>query len=113
MNINDIMNGVSDPLAIETESVFDKEVHLRMKKRNNKKCITIIEGLEGYDIDIEKLKAKVKKYLCCNGVILEDDQGHKVLQLQGDHRTALIEILTKHGVKKESIKFHGFTDMFV
>ena len=34
-----------------------------------------------------------RRMFCCNGIIVEDDDGNKVIQLQGDHREAVQKFL--------------------
>lgn len=46
---------------------------------------------------------------CCNGTIVEHKELGEVIQLQGDHRQRVNEMLAQEGiVKKENIKVHGF-----
>ena len=46
---------------------------------------------------------------CCNGTIVDHNEWGEVIQLQGDHRVRISEMLAEEGiVKKENIKVHGF-----
>ena len=83
-------------------------VHIRMHQRNGRKCITTLEGLP-QDHDFRKILRHTKKLFSCNGSISSDDDGLKVLQLQGDKRKDLRDFLiTQDIVHKEGIKTHGF-----
>jgi translation initiation factor 1 len=83
-------------------------VHIRMHQRNGRKCITTLEGLP-QDHDFKKILRHTKKLFSCNGSISSDDDGLKVLQLQGDKRKDLRDFLIAQDiVHKEGIKTHGF-----
>jgi len=52
---------------------------------------------------------RVLQEFCCNGTIVEHKELGEVIQLQGDHRQRVNEMLAQEGiVKKENIKVHGF-----
>ena len=93
---------------------LDIQVHLRVRKRNAKKCVTTIEGLDHYvdncDLDIKQLLKHIKTKLCCNGSIVEDGETEKhVIQVTGDKRDEIASMLVEHyGVKKSDIIMHGF-----
>ncbi|KAL9650946.1 hypothetical protein ABK040_015049 [Willaertia magna] len=83
-------------------------VHIRVQKRNGKKCITTIEGLPK-NFKFKKLLSSVKHKFCCNGTIVEDEKVGKVLQLSGDQRNNVTEFMLEEGiVTKETLKVHGF-----
>jgi translation initiation factor 1 len=52
----------------------------------------------------------------CNGTIIQDKDMGEVIQLQGDHRTKVMDFLTdkdkskmgKYALQKDHIKIHGF-----
>jgi translation initiation factor 1 len=45
----------------------------------------------------------------CNGTIVDHKEWGEVIQLQGDHRVRISELLAEEGlVKKDNIKVHGF-----
>jgi translation initiation factor 1 len=85
------------------------EVHLRIKQRNGKKCITIIEGLNKAlpdKTDLEKLAKKFRKQFSCSVTIKEEGS---TIELQGDHRAGIQDDLVKQAIcKLEDIKVHGF-----
>jgi translation initiation factor 1 len=83
-------------------------VHIRMQQRNGRKCITTVEGLPE-NHDLKKILKHTKKLFSCNGSISNDDNGLKVLQLQGDKRKELCDFfVTQDIVHEEGIKMHGF-----
>ena len=42
---------------------------------------------------IFRVLKEFRKLFCCNGVVVEDEDGNKVIQLQGDHREAVQKFL--------------------
>jgi translation initiation factor SUI1 len=88
--------------------VLSTMVHIRMQQRNSRKCITTVEGLPEIH-DLKKILKHAKKLLNCNGSISSDDNGFKILQLQGDKRRELCEFFAAQEiVHKDEVKVHGF-----
>ncbi|ORY62872.1 translation initiation factor SUI1 [Leucosporidium creatinivorum] len=84
-----------------------EHIHIRIQQRNGRKTITTLQGVpKAYDP--KKLLKAFKKEFACNGSIVEDDEMGQVIQLQGDQRTKIAEILMEEGIKREVIKVHGF-----
>ncbi|KAL3636771.1 hypothetical protein CASFOL_019070 [Castilleja foliolosa] len=83
-------------------------VHIRIQQRNGKKSLTTVQGLRK-EFSYEKILKDLKKEFCCNGVLVQDKELGKVIQLQGDQRKNVSQFLTAAGiVKKDQIKIHGF-----
>ena len=99
-----------DPFADATseDQVITKGiVHIRLQQRNGRKCITTIAGLNE-NLDLHKLTKAFKKNLCCNGCVIKSKGEGDVIQLQGDQRSAVKEVLSKERIAKaEKIKVHG------
>ena len=90
------------------ESSYQK-IHIRIFQRTNKKYITIIQNTEQLDSDEKNLLKKFKSKLCCNGHIKEHKEYGNVIQLQGDKREDLRDILVKdYKINPETIELHGF-----
>lgn len=114
---NDIMFDVENELQIR-DSIF----HIRVKQRNGKKCITMLENIEQLNTNndpqfMKKLLKTMKQQFSCNGVIkLNDSDDLKtkkddcyVIELQGDQRTKIKDLLiNKYSINDENIKVHGF-----
>jgi len=86
-----------------TQSAFDdsldsllhtdrRTVHISLQRRNNRKCITILQGLSD-DLDDLKINKELRKLLNCNSCIKTDEQFGKILQFQGDHRIEIKQFL--------------------
>ncbi len=87
--------------------IAPKFIDIRIQKRNNKKCHTFIEGLG--EIDFKPLLKQMKKKFQTNGAILEDEEFGKIVQIQGDHREGVKQlILSEKLFMEEQIRVHGF-----
>ncbi|CEQ42159.1 SPOSA6832_03954 [Sporobolomyces salmonicolor] len=82
-------------------------IHIRIQQRNGRKTITTLQGVPS-EYDPKKLLKAFKKEFACNGSIVDDEEMGKVIQLQGDQRQKILEILIEEGIEKETIKMHGF-----
>ncbi|MBU4070283.1 MAG: translation initiation factor [Nanoarchaeota archaeon] len=61
------------------------------------KLVTVISGFES-GIDVKSIAKTLKNELACGGTYKDN-----IIELQGDHRKKIKEILVKHGFDKESI----------
>lgn len=61
--------------------------------------MTIIEGLDESEIDIKSLTKKLKRQLACGGTYK-----NKRIELQGDHKQRVLEILKKEGFSESNIE---------
>jgi translation initiation factor 1 len=91
----------------DLDKEFDDKIHLRVVKRNGRKCLTTIEGFT--QDEPKKFLKLIKKKLCCNGNVTSTILGQPILQFQGDHRSDIREILIiKYKIKEKQIVKHGF-----
>lgn len=94
-----------DPFA--DDILITSKIHLRIKKRNKTKCITIIDGLElliETDDEMKKILRNLKKKYCCNGSINDGN-----IILQGDHRSELkADLVSLLDIKSDNIEVHGY-----
>ncbi|SCZ90942.1 BZ3500_MvSof-1268-A1-R1_Chr1-3g02405 [Microbotryum saponariae] len=97
-------------VAVETTkkaSTVANHIHIRIQQRNGRKTITTLQGVPT-EYDPKKLLKAFKKEFACNGSLVDDEEMGQVIQLQGDQRTKIAEILIEEGIDKETIKLHGF-----
>lgn len=86
-------------------------IHIRVKQRNGRKCITTVEGLDSvFEEDTEKIIVKLakvfRKKFNCSATVMKPEF---VIQLQGDHRDEIKKYLLDNKiVKKDKIKVHGY-----
>lgn len=117
-------NEITSQLDVE-KSLEQLIIHVRIFKRNGRKYITCISGLEQVkDEEFEKIKgwktAKGKnniEKLCCimrfitaggGSVEMDKNTSSKVIQLQGNHKDTVRKLLLEYNfTKEENIKFHG------
>jgi translation initiation factor SUI1 len=91
-------------------------VHIRFKQRTVRKGSTTVQGLEDPELSVKENKSLLKKLaktfrkkLSCSCAVKEDDKFGLVLQLSGDQREKLKDLLIEnHKYDEEDIKLHGF-----
>ncbi|MFB6158205.1 MAG: translation initiation factor [Candidatus Nanohalobium sp.] len=84
---------VCDSIARE-----DQQITVKLDSRSYNKEMTVVEGLEeGSEID--ELASTLKSQLACGGTAKE---GH--IELQGDHRRRIVDILEDEGFSRENIE---------
>lgn len=81
---------------------------IRIQQRNGRKTLTTVQGLPK-ELDPKKVLKVFKKEFACNGTIVEDEDLGEVIQLQGDHRVKVGQILVEEEIcTKENVQIHGF-----
>ena len=90
---------------INTES----KIHIRLKKRNARKSVTTAEGINE-TFDLKKLISHLRHKFNCGGVVvIDEDTGNKVIQLNGDQRENLKNFLINEEISNKSdIIVHGY-----
>ena len=112
----DITNFSSKDANIDKESKelkeLEQEIHIRVKKRNRRKCTTTIENLELINNDKKFLEVLVKDFRIkfkCAGTVKKNEDNSRHILLFGDHRKNIKEYLIKNNMIGENkIKIHGF-----
>jgi translation initiation factor 1 len=74
-----------------------QRIKVTTDKKRYGKTVTIVNGF-GNEIDIKKIAKALKNELACGGTY----KGNSI-ELQGDHRNKIKEILVKLGFDEESI----------
>lgn len=88
---------------------INTDIHIRIKQRNGRKCISIITGLNKVPnmnkSSLEQLVKKFRKKFSCSVAIKDDGN---TVELQGDHRLKIQNELINLGIcKSDDIKIHG------
>ncbi len=74
-----------------------QRIKVTTEKKRYGKVVTVVTGFES-GIDVKKIAKALKNELACGGT-------HKgnTIELQGDHKKKIKELLVKHGFDEESI----------
>ena len=86
---------VCETIAKESQKIL---VYIERKKFN--KNYTIVEGIDEREIGLKDLAKKLKSELACGGTIKDGK-----IELQGEHKQKVKNILVKYGFMPSSIEF--------
>jgi len=78
---------VCEDIAREQQKIF-----ISVDKRRYGKMMTIVDGINPHELDIDSLITKLKKK-CASGGTIKDGR----IELQGDHRSKVKEALEEMG----------------
>ena len=84
---------VCEDIAREQQKII-----ITVDKRRYGKMMTIVDGIDAHDLDIDSLITKLKSKCACGGTIKDSK-----IELQGDHRIKVKETLEKMGFMVEII----------
>jgi translation initiation factor 1 len=73
-----------------------QKISIAVDKRRYGKMMTVVDGVNPNEVDINALVSKLKSICACGGTIKEGK-----IELQGDHRTRVKETLEKMGFVAE------------
>ena len=105
MKNDDEIYEVYDPIAEINENISagKNKIHIRIKQRNGRKCITTIEGLK--DLKLQLIKQQMKNTFHCNGAVQSDG----CIMLFGDQRVNAKKFLIDNSIATEiDILMHGY-----
>ena len=75
-----------------------QKIMIQIDKRRYGKMMTIVDGINAHDLDINSLITQLKSRCACGGTIKEGR-----IELQGDHRNKVKEALEKMGFTVEIV----------
>lgn len=102
-------------MNIDIEKQLDQhemEIHVKIQKRNGRKSLTFVEGLDkielpenlSRDVFMNDLTKKFKKKFNCGVTIQENG-----IMLNGDHREGIKDFLVQLNIiSPEKVIIHGF-----
>ncbi len=92
--------GLPKELCIcDSLSKEQQKIKIKAERRRFGKMMTIIEGIDASAIDVRALMKKLKSKLACGGTYKDG-----LLELQGDHRQRVKELLVKEGFNEDMIE---------
>lgn len=95
---------------MDTLDNFPKQkIHIWLRKRNARKTITTIEGLD-QKLDFKKIVKVLKKSCYCGGNIEKDtDSEALIIHLTGDQRKYVVNFLVNESMSRyDDIVVHGY-----
>ena len=92
--------GLPEELCVcQTIAKEAQKVKIGLVEKRYGKSMTVIKGIDTSKIDVKSLMKKLKSKLACGGTYKHDE-----IELQGDHRDRVKEILIKEGFPKEIVE---------
>jgi translation initiation factor 1 len=89
----------SELCVCETLAKEAQKIRVLTVKKRYGKLSTIIQGIDSKDINMKDVVKKLKSELACGGTLKEN-----TLELQGDHRKKVKELLIKMGFPPSQIE---------
>lgn len=91
--------GLPKELCICEEVAKEQQrISVKVSRRRYGKEVTVVDGLDPYEIDLEDLSKYLKGRLACGGTVKENS-----IELQGNHRDRVKELLTTRGYSIDNI----------
>jgi translation initiation factor 1 len=100
------MNGVCPTCGLPKEICSceaiareEQRIRVRVERKRFGKLMTLIEGIDERRINVKELARKLKTQLACGGTAKGG-----IIELQGNHKERIKEILVELGFPPESIE---------
>jgi translation initiation factor 1 len=103
-----LSNGKCDE-AFDNEEEYEIQiVHIWLRQRNGKKCVTEVNGLAS-DLNLDKIMKFWRKDFHCSVSKFINEDKEKIIKLQGDKRELILQFLILENIiSKANIKIHGY-----
>ncbi len=85
--------------ACEEIAQEQQRIRVYTQERTFGKSVTIIEGLNEEQVDMEEVASKLKKNLACGGTVKEGR-----IELQGNHESRVKDMLVDMGFSSNTIE---------
>ena len=90
---------VKELCVCETIAKESQIIKVYLERKKFKKFYTIIEGIDQKEVDIKDVAKKLKGKLACGGTAKDGK-----IELQGNHKNKVKEILIKMGFSSDAIE---------
>lgn len=94
--------GLPKELCTCKKIITSEGIRIHSEKRKFGKFVTIIEGID--NDNMENTATLLKKLLGCGGTIRKDNNNNKIIELQGDHKSRIVDVMAKIGFSRDIIK---------
>ncbi|AEE93569.1 stress response translation initiation inhibitor YciH [Acidianus hospitalis] len=94
----DNLCGGLPPDICEQLNKEEQFIKIKLEKRRYGKEVTVIEGISSDDADLKKIASELKSKLAAGGTVKNGR-----IEIQGDHREKVKDILVKLGFPAENI----------
>ena len=93
--------GLPKDLCICQEVAKEQQrIAVKINRRRYGKEVTVIQGIDPHEIDLNELATYLKSELACGGTV----KGYGVIELQGNHTGRIKKILVKKGFGESQIQ---------
>ncbi len=87
-----------DLCVCESIAKESQKIEVRLEQKKFKKYYTVVDGINAKDIDVKDLGRRLKERCACGGTVKDGR-----VELQGDHRAKVKEVLVSLGFAPEMI----------
>lgn len=80
----------------------EQKIEVKLDTRSFGKEMTVVEGLDDGEVDLEDLASTLKSKLACGGTAKNGQ-----IQLQGDHTRRIRDVLVEEGFEESQIEVNA------
>ena len=80
----------------------EQKISVKLDTRSFGKEMTVVEGLDDGEVDLDELASTLKSKLACGGTAKNGQ-----IQLQGDHTRRITDVLVEEGFEESQIEINA------